>query len=172
MTTNLQRAALGIDSLHHAVHYDLYTGHFSLYQSQYPKGTLMACIIPFPTGSSLANGARIRNPFTGSTRPILLKRESSTPHTHRHAKQQNVLLHFLPDGVRQRKVHVTAHAQSGPAADNSAQSTQPVLKQSLSKPAVSQSSAIPEQKPVTAKLGTLWGLLICAIAYVHHSTTG
>lgn len=65
---------------------------------------------------------------------------------------------------------VAGQAQSGSAAEDRASSSQPVLKQSLSKPAVNVGTA--GQKPVAAKLGTLWGLLVLSIAYVHHSTTG
>lgn len=48
-----------------------------------------------------------------------------------------------------------------------------MLKQSLSAPVQPNDSApTTKKKPVAEKLGTLWGLLILAIAYVHHSTTG
>ena len=72
--------------------------------------------------------------------------------------------------ARRRTVSVTAQAQSGSAADDKTQASPPVLKQSLSQPAVNETAA--EQKPVAAKLGTLWGLLVLSIAYVHHSTCG
>ena len=117
-------------------------------------------------------GTEICNPFMGSTRPHLLRRGSlySTVSSFCHTSQQHTLIgNFCPQAGR-RTVSVTVQAQSGPAADNNAQASPPVLKQSLSQPAVNETTA--EQKPVAAKLGTLWGLLVLSIAYVHHSTCG
>ncbi len=69
---------------------------------------------------------------------------------------------------------VSAQAQSGSATDSSAggQTSKAVLKQTLSQPATQDNNAANVDKPVSEKLGTLWGLLILAVAYVHHSTCG
>lgn len=116
--------------------------------------------------------AEIRNPFTGGTTPHLLRRGSwySKVPTFRNTRQQTALRgHFLSNAGR-RTTSVAAQAQSGPAADENAQATQPVLQQSVSNSAMNDTTA--EQKPVAARLGTLWGLLVLSIAYVHHSTCG
>lgn len=116
--------------------------------------------------------AQIRNPFTGGTTPHLLRRGSwySKVPTFCNTRQQTALRGHFVSHARQRTIYVTAQAQSGSAADENAQASQPVLQQSLSKAAVNDTTA--EQKPVAAKLGTLWGLLVLSIAYVHHSTCG
>ncbi len=76
--------------------------------------------------------------------------------------------------ARHRKCGISAQAQSGSAADRTAQSqaSKAVLKQSLSQAATTGGGAADEERPVAEKLGTLWGLLILAVAYVHHSTCG
>lgn len=115
--------------------------------------------------------AQICNPFTEGTRPRLLGRGRwCSTASFRHKKLQNVMLRQLPSKTRRQSMFVAGQAQSGSAAEDRASSSQPVLKQSLSKPAVNVGTA--GQKPVAAKLGTLWGLLVLSIAYVHHSTTG
>ncbi|KAL3139673.1 hypothetical protein ABBQ38_003987 [Trebouxia sp. C0009 RCD-2024] len=72
--------------------------------------------------------------------------------------------------TRRQTIRITGQAQSGSAAEDRASSSQPELKQSLSKSGVDIDPAAPA--PVAAKLGTLWGLLVLSVAYVHHSTTG
>lgn len=44
--------------------------------------------------------------------------------------------------------------------------------ESLTRPTSDESQASIDAKPASAKLGTLWGLLVLAGAYVHHSTCG
>lgn len=125
------------------------------------------------SSARLLNTAEISNPFKGGSRPNLLRRQiwSSTDSAFSYAKRKNCL--SCPfSRARQQTTFVTARAQSGSAAEGNAHPTQPVLKQSMSKPAVRETKAVSDQKPVAAKLGTLWGLLVLAIAYVHHSTTG
>ena len=119
-----------------------------------------------------SRAARVCNPFLGGTRPHLLRKGSwySTLPSRRPTRQQRALLgHSHPD-ARRWSISVIAQAQSGSAADDNSQVGQPVLEQSLSKSAINEAAA--QQKPVTAKLGTLWGLLILSVAYVHHSTCG
>lgn len=116
--------------------------------------------------------AWVCKPFAGGTRPPLLRRgswSSKVPFLQYIGQQHALLGHSHPD-ARQQSISVTVQAQSRSAAEDSPQVGQPVLKQSLSKSAVNETAA--EQKPVTAKLGTLWGLLILSVAYVHHSTCG
>lgn len=116
--------------------------------------------------------AEIRNPFTGGTTPHLLRRGSwcSKVPTFCNTRQQTALRGHLLSNAGRRTISVTAQAQSGSAADEKAQASQPDLQQSLVKSAVDDTKA--EQKPVAARLGTLWGLLVLSIAYVHHSTCG
>lgn len=116
--------------------------------------------------------ADICKTFIGGTRPHLLRRGSwhTTVASCRYTRQRHVLLDHRHPHARRQTNWITAQAQSGSAADDNAQASPPVLKQSLSKSAVNETTA--EQKPVAAKLGTLWGLLVLSIAYVHHSTCG
>ena len=73
-----------------------------------------------------------------------------------------------------RCLHATgsssAQMQPRSAADSSARS-QASKAVSLTQPARPETST-EKRIPVAKKLGTLWGLLVLAVAYVHHSTTG
>ena len=122
----------------------------------------------------LLKAADVSRPFTQGSRPILQRKgdwRSPAP-KFPNAKQQANVLYCLHSHAEQHTGHLSAQAQSGSAADNSTRSSQHVQEQSLLEPAASSSTGVGEQKPVSAKLGTLWGLLVLAVAYVHHSTTG
>lgn len=116
--------------------------------------------------------AEICNPFNGGTTPRLLRRGAccSTASSLRHTSRQHVMLCQIHAKTRRQTIRITGQAQSGSAAEDRASSSQPELKQSLSKSGVDIDPAAPA--PVAAKLGTLWGLLVLSVAYVHHSTTG
>ncbi|KAL3154429.1 hypothetical protein ABBQ32_013901 [Trebouxia sp. C0010 RCD-2024] len=130
----------------------------------------------------ILQAAEICNPFVGGTRPRLrrdgcctrprLRRGvcCSTASSSRHTNLQHVMLRQIHSKTRRQTILVTGQAQSGSAADDGVSSSQPELKQSLSKSGEDDGAAAP--MPVAAKLGTLWGLLVLSVAYVHHSTTG
>ena len=61
-----------------------------------------------------------------------------------------------------------------PVADGKIRSrqSQAKLKSQVQKASSNDVSIAADIKPVAQKVGTLWGLLIMALAYVHHSTTG
>lgn len=112
------------------------------------------------------------SPFTGKPRANTL-RSTATSHALSSAGF-NVLLYRSHVRARHGCCRVSAQAQSGSATDSSAggQTSKAVLKQTLSQPATQDNTAASVDKPVAEKLGTLWGLLILAVAYVHHSTCG
>ncbi|DBB07820.1 TPA: hypothetical protein ACH3X3_009229 [Trebouxia sp. C0006] len=122
--------------------------------------------------SFLLRPVKSNSPFTGKPRANTL-RSTAASHVLSSARF-SVLLHRSHSRARHGCCRVSAQAQSGSATDSSAsgQTSKAVLKQTLSQPATQDSNAASVDKPVAEKLGTLWGLLILAVAYVHHSTCG
>jgi len=122
--------------------------------------------------SFLLRPVKSNSPFTGKPRANTL-RSTAASHVLSSARF-SVLLHRSHSRARHGCCRVSAQAQSGSATDSSAsgQTSKAVLKQTLSQPATQDSNAANADKPVAEKLGTLWGLLILAVAYVHHSTCG
>lgn len=117
--------------------------------------------------ASLLRAVKTRSPFTANSR--LRQRSCSATCCSRWTLQ--VLPHQLQHCAERARclVSTQAHSADSPAP----QGSNSVLKQSLSAPAQPNNNApTTKKKPVAEKLGTLWGLLILAIAYVHHSTTG
>jgi len=122
--------------------------------------------------SCLLRPVKSSSPFTGKPRANTA-RSTAASHTLNSARF-SVLLHRSHSRARHGCCRVSAQAQSGSATDSSAggQTSKAVLKQTLSQPATQDNTAASVDKPVAEKLGTLWGLLILAVAYVHHSTCG
>ena len=123
----------------------------------------------FRSRPHLLRSCRIVRPFHSLDRRVL-----PIPHCRKHLSQQA--------GTPARRLRSctyakhTRHSNSAEGRKHQLNKNRPKHKVSRlkaqSKDVVTQDVIVAEVKPVVKKLGTLWGLLVLALAYVHHSTTG
>lgn len=119
--------------------------------------------------SRLLRNARTTHAFLGSSRQSWLG--SSCKTARQAVKASNHQRIF----ARHKNVRSdSAEDRSQPGGDIKLLSTQSQsrLSTQVHKATSNNISIAAEIKPVAKKLGTLWGLLVMAVAYVHHSTTG
>lgn len=109
------------------------------------------------------------HPFFGTIRPLwhgVSRKTSAAAHARQQAHHCSCSRHSAKSDTVEQQPQPIGNAKPQPRQN------QDKLKTQVQKAASNNISIVAEIKPVANKLGTLWGLLVMAVAYVHHSTTG
>ena len=121
------------------------------------------------THSRLRETCKTAHPFAGSIKPLwyrLSRKTSAASHARQQAHHCSYSRHSATSDSAEHE------PMSGGNAKLQSRQNQSRLKIQVQRAASNNIGIVAEIKPVANKLGTLWGLLVMAVAYVHHSTTG
>ena len=122
------------------------------------QGTHRCMMLPLRLSSPFTSAARVQQRSISSrVKPCVTKASKASSRQSRGQRRQ----------AASHDVSQAHSADSSPQAEDSKMEVKQATATS-----VSADGTLGEVKPVSAKVGTLWGLLVLAGAYVHHSTCG